>query len=97
MKNLSVKLGLIFFLIIFTLELFLFFFLHSSLVESRVEEELFALQSRGDAHRDTLKTSFEADTIEHVALMEKEANTDVMVTNLKGSVLASSLSIDLKK
>ncbi|WP_404293904.1 HAMP domain-containing histidine kinase [Cytobacillus kochii] len=97
MKNLSVKLGLIFFLIIFTLELFLFFFLHSSLVESRVEEELFSLQSRGDAHRDTLKTSFEADTIEHVALMEKEANTDVMVTNLKGSVLASSLSIDMKK
>ncbi|MBD7938424.1 HAMP domain-containing histidine kinase [Cytobacillus sp. Sa5YUA1] len=97
MKNLSVKLGLLFFLIIFTLELFLFFFLHSSLVESRVEEELFSLQSRGDAHKDTLRTSFEADTIQHVALMEREASTDVIVTNLKGSVLASSLSLDMKK
>ncbi|WP_394140683.1 sensor histidine kinase [Cytobacillus oceanisediminis] len=91
MKNLSLKLGLLFFLILFGLETFTFFFLHSTLVESRVEEELIALQTRGNSHRAILERHFENDTISHVALMESEANTDVVITNINKDILGSSV------
>jgi signal transduction histidine kinase len=91
MKNLSLKLGLLFLLILFGLETFTFFFLHSTLVESRVEEELIALQTRGNSHRAILERHFDNDTISHVALMESEANTDVVITNIKKEMLGSSV------
>ncbi|MBT2690915.1 HAMP domain-containing histidine kinase [Bacillus sp. ISL-47] len=91
MKNLSLKLGLLFFLILFGLETFTFFFLHSTLVESRVEEELIALQTRGNSHRAILERHFDNDTISHVALMESEANTDVVITNINKNILGSSV------
>ncbi|HVI20736.1 MAG TPA: two-component sensor histidine kinase, partial [Bacillus sp. (in: firmicutes)] len=50
MKKLSVKLGILFFFIIFGLITFMFFFLHNGIVESRVNEELLTLQSRGNSH-----------------------------------------------
>ena len=91
MNKLSIKLGLLFFLIIFGLETFMFFFLHSALVESRVEEELIALQTRGNSHRSILEKNFDDDIISHVTLMESEANTDVVITDKNGEVLNSSV------
>ncbi|KAB2334829.1 HAMP domain-containing protein [Cytobacillus depressus] len=98
MNKLSIKIGTMFFLIIFGLEIFMFFFLHSAIVESRIEEELSALQARGNSHRAILEKHFDADTISHVTLMESEANTDVVITNESGKVLDSSDEVDrLKK
>ncbi|MEW9503160.1 sensor histidine kinase [Jeotgalibacillus marinus] len=94
MKKLSIKLGALFFLIIFGLETFMFSFLHSNIVESRIEEELLALQARGNSHRSILEKSLDSDTISHVTLMESEANTDVVVTDIKGQVLDSSVPIE---
>ncbi|WP_368296808.1 sensor histidine kinase [Cytobacillus firmus] len=97
MKKLSIKLGIVFFLIIFSLEIFMFFFLHAALVDSRIEEEFFSLQARGNAHRDILEKHFEPDTISHVTLMESEANTDVVITDMNGQLLGSSVkSIDIQ-
>jgi signal transduction histidine kinase len=81
MKKLSVKLGIIFFIIIFGLESFMFFFLHSSIVDSRVEEELSELQARGNSHRNVLETNFDSTTINHITLMESDAKTDVVITD----------------
>ncbi|WP_433957357.1 ATP-binding protein [Cytobacillus horneckiae] len=92
MQKLSIKLGLIFLFIIFGLEIFMFFFLHSALVDSRVEEELIALQTRGNSHRDILERNFDRMTISHVALMESEANTDVVVTDENKQILDSSVA-----
>ncbi|MCU1808189.1 HAMP domain-containing histidine kinase [Cytobacillus firmus] len=89
-KKLSIKLGIVFFLIIFSLEIFMFFFLHSALVDSRIEEEFLSLQARGNAHRDILEKHFDQDTISHVTLMESEANTDVVITDMNGRILGSS-------
>lgn len=94
MNKLSIKIGTMFFLIIFGLETFMFFFLHSAIVDSRVEEELSALQARGNSHRAILEKHFNAETIAHVTLMESEANTDVVITNSFGKVLDSSDQID---
>ena len=91
MKKLSIKLGLVFFLIIFGLETFMFYFLHSALVDSSVEEELISLQARGNSHRAILERYFDSDTISHVTLMESEADTDVVITDIDGQILDSSV------
>lgn len=90
LKKLSIKLGAIFFLCILGLESFMFFFLHSALVESRIQEELNALQARGNSHRAILENHFTPDTIAHVALMETESTTDVAVTDADLQILGSS-------
>lgn len=92
MKKLSIKLGILFFIIIFGLETFMFFFLHNALVNSRIEEELLSLQSRGNSHRDILERHFDEDTISHVVLMESEAVTDVVVTDGNRKILDSSFN-----
>lgn len=90
MNKLSIKLGTIFFIIIFGLESFMFFFLHSALVDSRVNEELSELQARGNSHRVVLEMNFEPATINHITLMESEAETDVVITDLNGNMIGSS-------
>ncbi|MBP3041589.1 HAMP domain-containing protein [Bacillaceae bacterium Marseille-Q3522] len=97
MKKLSVKLGILFFLIILGLITFLFFFLHEGIVNSRVEEELNALQTRGNSHRAILEKHFDEETINHVVLMESESNTDVIITDKDGNVLGSSADHNLFK
>lgn len=90
MNKLSVKLGTLFFIIIIGIETFMFVFLHSTLVDSRVDEELTALQARGNSHRAILEKHFNPETIAHVALMESESNTDVVITDITAKVLGSS-------
>ena len=90
MNKLSIKLGLLFYLIIFGLMTFMFFFLHNGIVESSVEEELNALQARGNSHRAILEKHFDDETIGHVVLMESESTTDVAITDPSGGLLGSS-------
>jgi len=97
LKKLSVKLGILFFLIIFGLITFMFFFLHTGIAESRVAEELDALQARGNSHRAILEKHFDDETISHVVLMESEAETDVVITDKAGKVIDSSAQGNLYK
>lgn len=90
MKKLSIKIGAIFFFCILGLESFMFFFLHSALVDSRVGEELNALQARGNSHRSVLQKHFTPESIEHVALMETESTTDVVITDNHSTILGTS-------
>ncbi|MGE7093464.1 ATP-binding protein [Lysinibacillus sp. NPDC048646] len=90
MSKLSLKLGIIFFVTLFSIETFMMFFLHVSLTNSRVEEELDSLQARGNSHRAILEQNFNLETLSHVALMESEAKTDVVITDKDGKTLANS-------
>lgn len=90
MKKLSVKLGILFFIIIFGLITFMFFFLHNEIAESRIEDELRNLQSRGNSHKMILEKNFNDEMIDHVVLMESESNTDVVITNENRKILDSS-------
>ncbi|WP_155593717.1 sensor histidine kinase [Lysinibacillus cavernae] len=90
MKKLSLKLGIIFFITLFCIETFMMFFLHTSLTNSRVEEELASLQARGNSHRTILEQNFNKETLAHVVLMESEESTDVVVTDHEGTILDSS-------
>ncbi|MGE7915544.1 ATP-binding protein [Lysinibacillus xylanilyticus] len=90
MKKLSFKLGIIFFITLFCIETFMMLFLHASLTNSRVEEELTSLQARGNSHRTILERNFDKETLAHVVLMESKENTDVVITDKTGKILAAS-------
>ncbi len=93
MNKISYKLGLLFFSFIILVEVILFYFLYSGLVDSRIEEELSALRARGESHRHVLEKSLDDMTIEHVALMESETDTDVVIMTHEGEVLAKSTEL----
>ncbi|KEZ48538.1 MULTISPECIES: sensor histidine kinase [Metabacillus] len=99
MNKLAIKIGLLFFIIILIVETCLFLFLYRNLVNTRVEEELTALQIRGDSHRDVLEKHGDETTMEHVVLMESEADTDVLLTAADKTVLYGSadLNSDMEK
>lgn len=94
MKKLSIKLGILFFIIIFGFLSSMFFFLHMGIADNRIEEELHALQARGDSHKVVLEKHFTQETIEHVVLMESESTTDVVIIDPIGEVLGASASVD---
>ncbi|UDK98545.1 HAMP domain-containing histidine kinase [Lysinibacillus sphaericus] len=97
MKKLSLKLGIIFFITLFCIETFMMLFLHLSLTNSRVDEELTNLQTTGNSHRKILEKNFEKETLSHIILMESRDNTDVVIADRAGKILAtSSPHLDIK-
>lgn len=95
MKNISFKLAGSFFILTFFIEVILFAALYTSIVNTRITEEIHALQGRGNSHRAVLEKHFDKKTIEHVALMETEADTNVIITDDKRNVLAQSAAGDM--
>jgi two-component system, OmpR family, sensor histidine kinase ArlS len=94
MDRISLKIGIVFFITILMVEGFLFYFLHSSIIHSRIDEELDSLLTRGNNHRDILETSYNAETIHHITTMESRTETHVVITDQNGEVVASSIPVD---
>jgi signal transduction histidine kinase len=94
MKKISLRLGFYFLLVTLLIEAILFISLYTTIVHSRVQEEIDALLARGNSHRDVLQKHFDSTTISHVALMESEATTKVIITDSKKNILAQSKNID---
>ncbi|MFV8829113.1 sensor histidine kinase [Alkalihalobacterium sp. APHAB7] len=90
----SIKLGLWFFVCILIIESVSMLFLHNTVVQSLVDEELHSLQARGNSHRDVLEMSFNYETLHHIAMMESQTDTEVVITNLSGDVVEASNEID---
>ncbi|MBT2657408.1 HAMP domain-containing histidine kinase [Bacillus sp. ISL-18] len=99
MNKISLKISLLFFLAICLLEGISMFFLHNNIIHSRVHEELSALQTRGNNHRDVLEASFHEDTVRHIAMMEARTDTQVVLTKPDGSIYMSSNKVtdEMKK
>lgn len=93
-KRISIKIGFYFLISTLLIEALLFFLLYFSLVNTRVDEEVAALLARGNSHRDVLQNNFDPETISHVALMESEAKTRVVITSKSGQILAKSTNVD---
>lgn len=86
-RKISFKLGLLFFVFVLGVEAVLFASLYVTLVHSRINEEFEQLLARGNSHRDVLEKNYNPSTLEHVKLMESEAETDVVITNDNGKIL----------
>ncbi|MGE6540342.1 ATP-binding protein [Bacillus luti] len=94
MKRISIQFGFYFLIVTLLIESVLFVSLYYSLVNNRVNDEMTALLKRGNSHRDVLEKYFDKQTISHVALMESEAETTVVITNANKDVLAKSNEIN---
>ena len=93
MNKLSIRLGLLFFIFTLLIGTMLFFFLYQGIISERIQSETGNLLARGTTHRNVLEKNFQETTIEHVALMETEAATDVVITDENNKVIKSSNEI----
>ncbi|MGA9225975.1 MAG: HAMP domain-containing sensor histidine kinase [Mesobacillus sp.] len=94
MDRISMKIGAVFFITILLVEGILFYFLHSSIIHSRIDEELASLQTRGNNHRDILETSYLEETIHHITSMESRTETHVVITDRNGEIVSASIPVD---
>lgn len=90
MNKISLKIGLLFFCIILSMETFLFFFLHKSIVQTRIDEELATLATRGNNHRDVLEKFYSQETMKHIVLMEYQSDTEVIITDKNNETIMAS-------
>ncbi|SFF59145.1 Signal transduction histidine kinase [Halobacillus alkaliphilus] len=89
-RRISLKLGMLFFILMILIELSLFFVLYTNISNHQIDEVLDGLLARGGSHRNVLEKNFDQGTLNHVVLMESEAETDVVITDEKGQILSSS-------
>lgn len=92
--KISLKLGLYIFSSIFLLETVSMLYLHNHVIQSRINQELESLKSRGNSHRDVLELSYSEGTLKHIGLMESHTDTDVVITHSTGDILQSSENIN---
>ncbi|NNV07204.1 ATP-binding protein [Geobacillus sp. C56-T2] len=93
MRKLSWKLGMLFFAFVLAVELVLFVSLYATLVHARIEEEFAQLLARGNSHRNVLEKNYDHTTVEHVVMMESEAETDVVITDARRHIVSASSGI----
>lgn len=94
MDRISLKIGAVFFITILLVEGVLFYYLHSSIIHSRIDEELASLQTRGNNHRDILETSYLEETIHHITSMESRTETHVLITDKNDDIVSASIPVD---
>ncbi|WP_406945552.1 ATP-binding protein [Halobacillus sp. SY10] len=93
MRNkISIKLGLLFLISMILIELLLFAVLYTTVSSHRINEVMEGLLTRGAGHRDVLEIYFDESTLAHVALMESEAVTEVIITDGDGNILSESFN-----
>lgn len=82
--------GISFLIVVLILETLLFFFLYVFITRERAESETDNLLGRGMNHRDVLEKNFTENTIDHVALMESEGDTKVIITDDQFHIIGAS-------
>ncbi|MEK4426839.1 sensor histidine kinase [Solibacillus sp. FSL K6-1523] len=72
------------------MDLFLMFYLHRNIINSKVDEQFETLLANGANHRDVLMEYYSNTTIKHIVLMERDANREVIITDQQGEILGIS-------
>ncbi|WP_230980892.1 sensor histidine kinase [Rossellomorea arthrocnemi] len=88
--KISTKLTVYFTIAVFILVVFILIFLHESIVNSRIDEEINSIQSRGESHRDVLEDNYTQQTLQHIALMESKTSAIVVVTDKQKNIIIAS-------
>ena len=94
LNKLALKIGLLFFVFIVGIEIFLFATLYVTYVNERVDEVMSNLLARGNTHSEVLEDSFDASTLSHVAMMESASDFIVIITDAAGNELTHSDTIE---
>lgn len=94
LNKLALKIGLLFFVFIVGIELFLFSTLYLTYVNERVDEVMSNLLARGNTHSEVLEDSFNDTTLSHVAMMESSSDFIVIITDETGEELTHSDTVE---
>ncbi|MFP3323497.1 ATP-binding protein [Planococcus sp. SIMBA_160] len=94
LNKLALKIGLLFFVFIVSIELFLFSTLYFTFVNERVDEVMSNLLARGNTHSEVLEDSFNETTLSHVAMMESSSDFIVIITDETGEELTHSDTVE---
>ncbi|MGM0875718.1 MAG: hypothetical protein ACQEWV_13175 [Bacillota bacterium] len=68
--------------------------LHENIIDTKIEEELYTLQARGNSHRDVLEDSYRPETLLYIALKESKADLVVIITERNQNIIISSSKLD---
>jgi signal transduction histidine kinase len=88
--KISTKLTVYFTFVVFILFVVILIFLHESIVNSRIEEEINSIQARGESHRDVLEDNYTQQTLQHIVLMESKTSAVVVVTDKQKNMIIAS-------
>ena len=89
-NKLSLKIGLLFFVFMLIIEVFVYFILYTNIANERIDEVMNSLLARANTHSAVLENNFNSSTLEHVAIMESESEFAVIITDANGNIIINS-------
>ncbi|MBU8791349.1 HAMP domain-containing sensor histidine kinase [Oceanobacillus caeni] len=89
-NKLSLKIGLLFFVFMLIIEVFVYFILYTNIANERIDEVMDSLLARANTHSAVLENNFDSSTLEHVAIMESESEFAVIITDANGNIIINS-------
>ena len=89
-NKLSLKIGLLFFVFMLIIEVFVYFILYTNIANERIDEVMNSLLARANTHSAVLENNFDSSTLEHVAIMESESEFAVIITDASGNIIINS-------
>lgn len=93
-NKVSLKIGLLFFVLIVIIESILFLTLYVTLVNEQVDEVMENLLARGNTHSEVVENSYDRATLEHVGMMESASDFIVVITDASGDIIVNSDSVE---
>lgn len=87
MRQLSVKIGLLFLVFILLIQAVLFFALYWTIAGDRVDEVFEGMLAQGRSHAEALATDFSGNTMAHVVMMEQGNQEDVAIISEDGDIV----------
>src|SRR5690606_32173966 len=89
-NKLSLKIGLLFFMFMLIIEIFVYFILYTNIANERIDEVMNSLLARANTHSAILEKNFDSATLEHVGIMESESEFAVIITDANGNIIIHS-------
>ncbi|WP_025785356.1 cell wall metabolism sensor histidine kinase WalK [Sporosarcina sp. D27] len=91
MNKISTKLAASFIISFLIMDTLLMVYLHQTITNARVDEELDRLLKTGSNHRNVLEDNYTETTLNHIILMESGGERDAVILDDAGNVLQHSL------
>src|SRR5690625_5378353 len=92
-NKLSLKIGLLFFVFMLIIEVFVYFILYTNIANERIDEVMDSLLARANTHSAVLENNFDSSTLEHVAIMESESEFAVIIDRKSTRLNSSHVAI----
>src|SRR5699024_10423246 len=89
-NKLSLKIGLLFFVFMLIIEVFVYFILYTNIANERIDEVMNSLLARANTHSTVLANNFNSSTLEHGAIMASASEFAVMITAANGIIIMNS-------